>query len=191
MNAGKSRGTLAIANSDSPSLTYRLAPQHNYFSSHRSVNTTGTQLFPLPSLRKRPSAGDGVCGPAINTSSRASLGSNGSRVAAAAFWSMSKTAVTSGCCNWTRCAWMVSFQNRIFCSLVAFDIRDVNIGIWKDAPLQRYKPEQIVTLLRQIEVEIANRKTTPQVCKEAQITVQTYYRFVSAMTHDGRTVLSS
>jgi len=26
----------------------------------------------------------------------------------------------------------------------------------------RYKPEQVVTLLRQIEVEIANGKTTPQ-----------------------------
>jgi|GEM_PF-1002030 cytochrome c-type biogenesis protein CcmH/NrfG len=29
-------------------------------------------------------------------------------------------------------------------------------------PTKRYKPEQIVTLLRQIEVEIANGKTTPQ-----------------------------
>jgi putative transposase len=37
--------------------------------------------------------------------------------------------------------------------------------------------EQIVTLLRQIEVGIANGKTTPQVCKEAEITVQTYYRW--------------
>ena len=33
----------------------------------------------------------------------------------------------------------------------------------------------IVTLLRQVEVEIANGKTTPQACKEAAITVQTYY----------------
>jgi putative transposase len=44
-------------------------------------------------------------------------------------------------------------------------------------PTKRYKPEQIVALLRQIEVEIANGKTTPQACKEAQITVQTYYRW--------------
>ena len=43
-------------------------------------------------------------------------------------------------------------------------------------PMNGYKPEQIVTLLRQIEVEIANGKTTPQACKEAQTTVQTYYR---------------
>ena len=28
-------------------------------------------------------------------------------------------------------------------------------------PMQRYKPEQIVTLLRQIEVQIANGKTAP------------------------------
>jgi len=29
-------------------------------------------------------------------------------------------------------------------------------------PNQRYKPEQIVTMLRQIEVGIANGKTTPR-----------------------------
>jgi hypothetical protein len=29
-------------------------------------------------------------------------------------------------------------------------------------PMKRYEPEQIVNLLRQIEVEIANGKTTPQ-----------------------------
>jgi hypothetical protein len=28
-------------------------------------------------------------------------------------------------------------------------------------PIRRYKPEQIVTLLRQVEVGIANGKTTP------------------------------
>jgi putative transposase len=44
-------------------------------------------------------------------------------------------------------------------------------------PMTRYKPEQIVTLLRQIEVAIANGKSTPQACKEAQITAQTYYRW--------------
>jgi putative transposase len=44
-------------------------------------------------------------------------------------------------------------------------------------PMKRYKPEQIVTLLRQVEVEIANGKTTPQACKEAEITPQTCYRW--------------
>jgi len=39
-------------------------------------------------------------------------------------------------------------------------------------PMRRYKPEQIVTL--QVEVEITNGKTTPQACKEAEITVQSY-----------------
>jgi transposase-like protein len=42
---------------------------------------------------------------------------------------------------------------------------------------KRFKPEQIVNLLRQIEVEIANGKTTPQACRDAQITAQTYYRW--------------
>lgn len=44
-------------------------------------------------------------------------------------------------------------------------------------PIKRFKPDQIVTLLRQIEVEIANGKTTPQACKDAAITQQTYYRW--------------
>ncbi len=44
-------------------------------------------------------------------------------------------------------------------------------------PMKKYKPEQIVTLLRQVEVELANGKTTPQACKEAEITAQIYYRW--------------
>jgi putative transposase len=44
-------------------------------------------------------------------------------------------------------------------------------------PMKKYKPEQIVTPLRQVEVELANGKTTPQACKEAEITAQTYYRW--------------
>jgi putative transposase len=44
-------------------------------------------------------------------------------------------------------------------------------------PMRRYEPEQIVNLLRQIEVEIANGKTTPQACQDAEITQQTYYRW--------------
>jgi len=44
-------------------------------------------------------------------------------------------------------------------------------------PMRRYKAEQIVTLLRQVEVELANGKTTPQACKEAEITPQTNYRW--------------
>jgi putative transposase len=38
-------------------------------------------------------------------------------------------------------------------------------------------PEQIVSLLRQIEVGTANGKTLPQACKEAGIAEQTYYRW--------------
>ena len=44
-------------------------------------------------------------------------------------------------------------------------------------PMQKYKPEQIVSILRQIEVEVATGKSTPQACKEAEITAQTYYRW--------------
>ena len=44
-------------------------------------------------------------------------------------------------------------------------------------PMEKYKPEQIVTVLRQIELQIASGKTTPQACKEAGIHTQTYYRW--------------
>ena len=44
-------------------------------------------------------------------------------------------------------------------------------------PTKRFKPEQIVNLLRQREVEIANGKTTAQAAREAGITEQTYYRW--------------
>ncbi len=44
-------------------------------------------------------------------------------------------------------------------------------------PNQRYKAEQIVNLLRKIEVEIANGKTTVQASREVGITEQTYYRW--------------
>ena len=42
---------------------------------------------------------------------------------------------------------------------------------------KRYKPEQVVNLLRQIEVQIANGKKVPQACKEAGNHTQTYYRW--------------
>ena len=42
---------------------------------------------------------------------------------------------------------------------------------------KRHTPEQIVNVLRQIEVAMANGKTTPAACKEAGFTEQTYYRW--------------
>ena len=42
---------------------------------------------------------------------------------------------------------------------------------------KKHTPEQIVNVLRQIEVAIANGKTTPVACKEAGFTEQTYYRW--------------
>jgi putative transposase len=42
---------------------------------------------------------------------------------------------------------------------------------------KKHAPEQIVNVLRQIEVAIANGKTTPLACKEAGIIEQTYYRW--------------
>ena len=43
-------------------------------------------------------------------------------------------------------------------------------------PTKKYKPEQIVSLLRQIEVAVANGKATPQAYRDAGITDQSYYR---------------
>jgi putative transposase len=44
-------------------------------------------------------------------------------------------------------------------------------------PTKKYKPEQIVSLLIHIEVEVANGKSTPQACRDAGITEQSYYRW--------------
>ena len=41
----------------------------------------------------------------------------------------------------------------------------------------RFKPEQIVSLLRQIEVLTANGKTLDEACKSLSINVQSYYRW--------------
>jgi transposase-like protein len=51
-------------------------------------------------------------------------------------------------------------------------LREPGIGRAK-----RYYPEQIVNLLQQIEVAIANGKTHSVACREAGITEQTYYRW--------------
>ena len=42
---------------------------------------------------------------------------------------------------------------------------------------KKHTPEQIVSLLRQIEVAVANGKTTPSACRDSGITEQTYYRW--------------
>jgi putative transposase len=42
---------------------------------------------------------------------------------------------------------------------------------------KKYQPEHVVNLLRQIEVAIANGKSTPLACKDAGITEQSYYRW--------------
>jgi putative transposase len=42
---------------------------------------------------------------------------------------------------------------------------------------KKHSPEQIVSLLRQIEVAVANGKLTPSACRESGITEQTYYRW--------------
>jgi putative transposase len=42
---------------------------------------------------------------------------------------------------------------------------------------KRDQPEQVVNLLRQIEVGVTNGKTTAQACKEAEIVEQTYFRW--------------
>ncbi len=42
---------------------------------------------------------------------------------------------------------------------------------------KKYQPEQVVNLLRQIEVAVANGKTTALACKEAGNVEQTYFRW--------------
>ena len=49
---------------------------------------------------------------------------------------------------------------------------------WTGEPMsrKRYTPEQVANLLRQIEVAVANGKTTDQASREAGIVEHTYYR---------------
>ena len=50
-------------------------------------------------------------------------------------------------------------------------------GVLHMAKGQRLKPEQIVTLLRQIDVLTSNGKTLAQACKEVGTVEQSYYRW--------------
>ena len=50
-------------------------------------------------------------------------------------------------------------------------------GVLNMAKGQRLKPEQIVTLLRQIDVLTSNGKTLAQACKEVGTVEQSYYRW--------------
>jgi transposase-like protein len=42
---------------------------------------------------------------------------------------------------------------------------------------KKHTAEQVVNLLRQVEVGVANGKSMDQACKEAEIVEQTYYRW--------------
>ncbi len=44
-------------------------------------------------------------------------------------------------------------------------------------PRKRFTPEQIITKLREAEVELARGQTTPEVCRKVGISEQTYYRW--------------
>jgi putative transposase len=46
---------------------------------------------------------------------------------------------------------------------------------------KKHTAEQMVNLLRQVEVGVANGKTLAQACKEAEIVEQTYYRWRRSM----------
>ena len=48
-------------------------------------------------------------------------------------------------------------------------------SVWDEG--RKYQPEQVVKLLRQIEVAVANGKTTALACKETGIVEQTYFRW--------------
>ncbi len=42
---------------------------------------------------------------------------------------------------------------------------------------KRYRTEQIISMLREAEVELSNGMTTPEVCKKLGIAENTYYRW--------------
>ena len=44
-------------------------------------------------------------------------------------------------------------------------------------PRKKTSPEKIISLLRQIEVQLASGANLPQACKQAHISTQSYYRW--------------
>ncbi len=44
-------------------------------------------------------------------------------------------------------------------------------------PKKKFSAEQIVTLLRQIEVLMAKGKSAPEACRDAEISQQSFYRW--------------
>ena len=44
-------------------------------------------------------------------------------------------------------------------------------------PKKRFSAEQIVTLLGQIEVNMAQGKSAPEACRDAGISLQSFYRW--------------
>jgi hypothetical protein len=69
-------------------------------------------------------------------------------------------------------------KEHLFCpaNLVSVGMRQTGMrGAW-NSTRKKHSPAQIVSLLRQSEVAVANGKTTGLARKEASITEQTYYR---------------
>ena len=64
-------------------------------------------------------------------------------------------------------------------TFVPVDLRETGgaEGAFEWRERKKHTPEQIVSLLRQVEVAVANGKTTPSACREGGITEQTYYRW--------------
>ena len=44
-------------------------------------------------------------------------------------------------------------------------------------PIKRYTPEEIIKLLRLVEIETGQGKTTAQACRDLRFTEQSYYRW--------------
>ena len=43
--------------------------------------------------------------------------------------------------------------------------------------MKKYRPEQIVEKLRQADVELGKGQTVPEVCRQIEVSQQTYYRW--------------
>ena len=56
-------------------------------------------------------------------------------------------------------------------------MREIGLGRGLVKAKKRFSAEQIVTLLRQIEVAMGQGKSTPLACREAGISEQSFYRW--------------
>jgi len=109
------------------------------------------------------------------------------------FKTTSSSCVVSGRLRIFTVADLLSIEDaKVACELLSWSARrdcaseeetlELGVGV---ARRKRYQPEQVVHLLRQIEIAVATGKSIDQACRDAGIVGQTFYRCFPILDRDG------